>query len=607
MLSLPLLACSQPTFTANNVIPPYLGGFGYGANMGYFPPHYYDKELATLAHGTPDGKVPGVGVTTIRPGLYQYFLDYWGYDIRLPTFRYYDSIGLKNTVAIIGFPADKDRDPAYYCQGSQSELFKNLYEPIWDNGENGTPVNDNNPYALYCWKAATTYKGLIKIWEVWNEPDVDNGNGWKTPGMAGNWFENNPEPCETKLKSPVFFYNRLLRISYEVIKSVDPNSFIAVGGLGYPSFLDVICRNTDNPFDGTVSAQYPQTGGAYFDCMSFHSYPHIDNSMREWSNAVNGFVYNRHSDAAVDGLWRLRDKFNDVLKKYKYDNVNLPGKLWICSEFNIPRREFGDYIGSDQAQENFIVKSMVTAQMYKMAQMHIYSLADDKPADQATGEFSFMGLFRNLNNVSPFNGEINPVAFALKTTQNLLGGSKYDPVQTDRLKLPANIRGAAFVDDLGQYHYVLWAVTTKDQDETADAVYSFPDDFNLEYLDQKYWHFSQTGTHNVVNAKQVALTGSPSFFNTTQITNQYPKQPKMLPNPLKDGFGVYTFWMYDNEEATVEVFDSTGRLIHTLVNHETLVKGPQARLLDLSTQPRGTYVIRMDTRDSHESIRVVKN
>lgn len=80
------------------------------------------------------------------------------------------------------------------------------------------------------------------------------------------------------MKAPPF-YIRTLRISYEVIKSVDPDALVAVGGLGWPSFLDVICRYTDEPFEGGEEPdRYPLKGGAYFDCMSFDSYPHLDNS-----------------------------------------------------------------------------------------------------------------------------------------------------------------------------------------------------------------------------------------------------------------------------------------------------------------------------------------
>jgi hypothetical protein len=600
-------ACSQPSFTANDVVPPFTGGFGYGSNMGYFPPHFYDKELAALVRGTPDGQSGGAGVTAIRPGLYEHFLDYWGYDIRKDHFQYYDSIGLRNTMVIIGFPAARHRDPAFYCPGAQSELFKDMYEPIWDNGENGTPVNDDNPYALYCWKMATTYKGLIKTWEVWNEPDIDTGNGWLQPGQLGNWWENAPEPCETKLKSPAFFYIRLLRISYEVIKSVDPNSYIAVGGLGWPSYLDVICRHTDNPFDGSEDPDdYPLKGGAYFDCMSFHAYPHIDNSLREWSNDLNGFRNFRHSDAATDGIWRLRDKFRAVLERYGYDNVIYPEKIWICSEFNIPRREFGDYIGSDAAQVNFLIKTLVTAQMEGMAQMYVYSIADEKPEAEATNEYAYMGLFKNLENVAPHAAQPNSLAFAQKTTQKVLGNAKFDPVRTDALQLPAGVRGAAFRNTFGQYTYALWAVTDRDRDETATADYAFPAELGLQFLEAKPWHFSQTGARYLVNAKQVRLSGSPVFLTATLIGNNYPKQPKVVPNPALGGYATYEFWMFEEALARVEIFDASGKLVQKIVEQELLLEGPQARPLDLSASPSGVYFIRLSTPENVLSIPFVK-
>lgn len=606
ILILPSAACTQPTYTANDLVPAYNEPFGYGANMGYFPPHYYDMELATLAHGTPDGSVPGMGVTTIRPGLFEHFLDFWGYDIRKQHFKYYDSIGIKNVVAIMGFPGEAHRDAAYYCPGERSELFKNLYEPIWDNGENGTPVNDNNPYALYCWKAATTYKGLIRIWEIWNEPDVDNGNAWKERGMDGNWWENPPQPCETKLKSPAYFYIRLLRISYEVIKSVDPDALIATGGLGWPSYLDVIMRYTDNPFDGTESADYPRKGGAYFDVMSFHSYPHLDNSLREWSNAINGFRYFRHSDKAVDGIWALMDKFDTVLKAHGYDNSVYPEKYNICTEFNLPRKAFGEYMGSDDGQVNFMIKTLITAQMKKVIQMHVYALSDEKPASEANNEFSYMGLFENLNNLVPFQGKPNSVAWALKTTQEMLGDARFDPVRTDRLDLPANIRGAAFRTDLGQFTYVLWAVTNSDNDENVQATYNFPLELNIQHLEARPWNYSKNKVGQLVSARQVPLTGSPVFLRLTDVNNNFPKEPKFRPNPVTNGLGVYEFWMFEDTYASIELIDSGGRQVQLIATEESLLEGPHARFIDMSHYPQGTYFIKLSTPYSNQTIKLVK-
>ena len=48
--------------------------------------------------------------------------------------------------------------------------------------------------------------------------------------------------------------------------------------------------------------------------------------------------------------------FDEVLKTYGYGNGVHPEKLWICTEFNMPRKEYGEYIGSEDAQINFLIK-----------------------------------------------------------------------------------------------------------------------------------------------------------------------------------------------------------------------------------------------------------
>ncbi len=511
LLFLPHGACSQPT--AQDSVPCFDEPFGYGVNLGYFPPHFEDKALAALVHGTPDGAEAGTGINTIRPGLYAHFLEQWGYDARLPHFEYYKKIGLDNIVAIIGFPSEKQRDTILYDLKNPSALFRNLYEPIWDNGANGTPINENNPYAVYVWKMARMYKGLIKIWEVWNEPDYGlQGNEWKAKGQPGNWWENNPTPAETNLHAPIFGYIRTLRISYEVIKSIDPQALVAVGGLGWPPYLDAICRNTDNPDNGVVKDEFPLKGGAYFDCMSYHCYPHLDNSTRQWSNTLNGFKYTRHSDAAVAGLWQKKRDFDVVLNKHGFDNRIYPKKHWICTEYNVPRKRFGEYMGSDLAQINFVIKSLVTAQVQGVAQMHLYSLADDQPEATATGEFAYMGLFKNLNGVKKGAAEPNLEAFAVHTTALLLDSTRYDSIQTSRLNIPKDLDGAAFKKTNGQFVYVLWARTQTDLEETAQGSFTFPANMEPKKLRKYAWDYSKTRQSEVQEGKTVLLNGSPVFL-----------------------------------------------------------------------------------------------
>lgn len=606
LLLAPFLACTQAPATANEVMPPALGDFDYGVNMGYFPPEFYDKELAALVHGVPGEGSDGYGITSIRPGLFNDFLEFWGYDIRKPHFEYYDSIGLRNTVVISGYPSPQNRDSAFYCPGEQSRMFRDMYLPIWDNGAYGTPVNENNPYALYIWRAATTYKGLIKIWEVWNEPDFDTGNGHLPPGMPGNWWDQAPQPCETAIKAPPFFYIRALRITYEVVKSIDPEALVAVGGLGYPSFLDVICRYTDNPFTGEKDdTYYPFTGGAYFDCMSFHAYPHFNNSLRAWNDETGKFDHSRHSDAATAGIWKQRDAFRAVLDKYGYDGAKYPEKRWICSEFNIPRKTFGEYIGSEEAQVNFMIKTLVSAQQSGMAQMHVYSIADEPKTGPDHPEFGFMGLFKNLENVGVHQARPNALAYAIKTTRMLLDQHQFDATATAALALPENIGGAVFRK--GEHlTYILWAKTTLDRSETASAVYHFPPDLGLRFLEAKPWDYSRNNNAYLVNARQVYLTGSPVFLTETHITNDYPKQLKVSPNPAPEGMALAEFWIFAEAPSSLEVFDGNGRLIQTLIDREKLIEGPHARLINLSAFPNGTYFVRLATPDNNNTVRVLK-
>ena len=308
-------------------------------------------------------KSQGAGVKAIRTLLPEYFLTGWTYDIRKPTFQHYVNLDLADNTVVIGFPSLNSVDTIEHCTGSRSDLFRDLYVDIWDDGKSGTPVNDDNPYALYVYNTVTTYKDYVKFWQITNAPglDITAEKGWLPPGEPGNWWENDPEPCDLAMKAPIFHYIRMLRISYEVIKYVDPEAYVTVSGLGFPSFLDALLRNTDNPKNGAVTNGYPLTGGAYFDALGFNVYPFIDGSTSYYDLNSGGFVYERHSDAAVSSIPNNKNKFQQVLDKFGYDGTTYPNKHWVISECNIPRRPINGYIGSDEAQRNFIIKAYVSS------------------------------------------------------------------------------------------------------------------------------------------------------------------------------------------------------------------------------------------------------
>lgn len=517
----PLFSDAQINYTAQDTVPTYNDPFLFGSNLGYYTP-WDDKQLADIAAGDKTKRIPGVGVNSLRPTLPHKFLKRWGLDNKIDEFEYYTSLGIINNTVFIGYPDDEVRDWNRYSNCDEpSQLFKKMYEDIWiDEGNGSVRINDNNHYAKYVWDVVNLYKDHVKFWEIWNEPDLAHSDkAWRPPGDPnGNWWDENPDPCDYKIKAPIMHYVRMLRISYEVIKFIDPEAYVAIGGLGYPSFLDAVMRNTDNPNGGGVTADYPLGGGAYFDVMSYHSYPHIDGSLREWNNDIRDFDYYRHSDAAVDGLIAKQDEFKTVLENYGYNGRTYPEKIYIVTETNIPRREFDDYIGSSEAQRNYLMKAVVMAQQNDIEQLCVYDLGEKEKDWQASGSFDLMGLYESLEHDGPYEQQETDAGYAYKTTSDLLKNHIYDPTQTELLGLPEEIRGGAFRNKFTNQHtYILWAKTDRDRDETASARYDFPEGLELGDLRRFQWNISETGIFDTIPDTQIELDGTPVFLRPTRI------------------------------------------------------------------------------------------
>ena len=510
---------SIPNYTANDFILDYNEPFLPGVSLGYFPP-WSDTDLADIAAGNPEKGVDGVGIKTIRPSLPEDFLETYGYDVRLNEFQHYRNLKLKDNTLIVGFPSEAHRDPNFYCEDHQSELFANLYSDIWDNGENGTPINDSNYLALYLYRMVNLYKDDVKFWEIWNEPGFDYtfATGFLPPGSTGNWWESNPDPCDYKLRAPIFHYVRTLRIAYEVIKYIDPDAYVTMASVGYQSFLDAVLRNTDNPNDGSVTSEYPLGGGAYFDVVTIHSYPHFDGTLRYWDQDTASFVYSRHSDKAAGGIARTKGLYQETLATHGYDGNTFPEKKWIITEINIPRKEFGEFIGGEEVQVNYMIKAYIEAVKNDILTMHIYDMAESHTLETAVNEFQVMGLFQRLFEFYPYNHTTNQVAYALKTTSDLLYTSTYDVQKTNELQLAEGVSGAAFLDKNGQYTYVLWAATSVDKSEDVSAIYSFPEMMNIASLEKRIWDFGQTQNVETIDPNNISLDARPIFLTDINQT-----------------------------------------------------------------------------------------
>jgi hypothetical protein len=608
---------SQINFTANDFgqVPPYNGFFMYGTNMGYYGPSWDNHTLANIAAGNPALNVPGVGSKSFRIPLPEEFVEYWGYDVAIGQYNYYSTLGIKDNTLFLNDPAPWHQDPSFYngCN-VQSVIWSNLYTPIWDGGANGTPVNENNYYALYVYKIVTRYKNWNKFYEILNEPDYDlSGNAWKNRGEAGNWWDNNPNPCHLyNMRAPIFHYIRMLRISYEVIKSVDPTAYITVGGLGYPSFLDAILRNTDNPNGGAVTAEYPLKGGAYFDVLSFHNYPMY--GLSYWDNSIPGFAYKRHSDAAVEKFIELKTSMQTVLATHGYNNTSFPQKHFICTENNIPSKEIDGYIGSEEAEKNYVMKALVESQRNDIRQFYLFTLGDAKHDYEAATGYELMGLYKKLEGRGPLSNNGNygqqykDAGIGFRTTSEQLLNYRFDNARTAAMALPATIGGAAFRNDAGKYRYVLWAKTTVDRSENASATYSFPASSGFPLLLYKRdWNHSVTGITASIQSTGIALSGSPIFLEDNlqivplrepdSVRREAEKKLSLIvyPNPASKNASL-RFTLTSPTKVRIDILDVQGKLVKQLPVSSQLSSGTHTiPLTGIESLPSGVYYCRFET------------
>lgn len=562
------LVIGQVNFTARDQVTPYTGRFRAGINMGYYP-GWSNQELANISAGNAAIGQKGIGARTTRQSLPEIALDFYGYDLLAPDFVHFSSVGMGEYVALVGAPAPQHQDYAQHCPGVFSNMFANLYLPIWDGGANGTPYNDDNYFAAYMFKVVSKYKDQVRFWEIWNEPGLDlTGNlGWRGPDYPGNWWTADPNPCDIILHAPVEQYVRTLRIAWEIIKTVAPEDYVCLGSVGYFSMMDAVCRNTDNPNGGAVSPEFPFGGAAYFDCVIYHAYPHFDGST---TNFDAGF-FERHSDVAAEGLIKFRDNYQNVLTNYGYDGVQFPKKEWVVTEVNAPRKAFtGTYFAGDLQQINYVPKVFITAKINKVHQLHFYQLVDQQTDAAANYEFHLMGMYKKFDNTLPYNQQVNNEGKVLKTVSDLITNSDYDAAQTAAMNVPANARGYAFKRNDGSFVYALWAYTTEDLSEQASASYSFPGGLGLVDLVKYNWDWSYSGQTSIVSSQNIQLDATPVFFTKSTGTNSCDISAvvnNIVCNnnntPDNSADDTWTFSMTTTGVNTSAGWNSTGSLITT--------------------------------------------
>jgi len=120
------------------------------------------------------------------------------------------------------------------------------HQPYWA-GEytNGPPANYAD-FGDFVYALASRYKGRIRAYEIWNEPN-----------LSREWGERPPNPAE---------YTALLKIGYQRIKEADPHAMVISAGLTPTSRWDHVAV----PDVEFLKGMYAAGAKPYFDVLGAH-------------------------------------------------------------------------------------------------------------------------------------------------------------------------------------------------------------------------------------------------------------------------------------------------------------------------------------------------
>lgn len=290
--------------------------------------------------------------------------------------------------------------------------------PTWATDRaTSTAVPPMDVWGEFVYKIATQYKGRIKHWIIWNQPEVTD------PASPSHTWDGNEED-----------YYRLLKEAYLKIKAVDPEMQVHLAGLTYTWDYNQGNRQYLARLLDVIMAD-PQAANEnyYFDAVSYHIYY----SPRQVLNILTDV--------------------RSILDSYGLSHK----PIWI-NETNAPPSE--DYIESNIApspfkitleeQSAFVIQAFAMALAGGAERVAFYKMRNERPASDPVEPY---GLLRSDNSRRPaFN------AFQVVTTH-------FSGVQnTTWLQL-----GDVYVITLdrgGQTATVLWNTATAPTIFTLNAI-----------------------------------------------------------------------------------------------------------------------------------------
>jgi hypothetical protein len=224
--------------------------------------------------------------------------------------------------------------------------------------------------------------GLVRAWEIWNEPDLDNPN-W------GAWI------------APLEEYFTILRAGYEAAKRADPAAFVVNGGLAGGR------RATWERF---LKHRFPDGKSAldFTDALNFHHY--FGNQPPERNRSNTNINWGQGGATPAEEEMSFSERLA-ALKAWR--DANAPGKpIWLTETGWDSLR--GKNRVTEAQQARYLVRALFLCVAAGLDRVDIY-----REDDGATGEvYSTCGLLRHDGTTKPsycavanFNEELAAAKF----------------------------------------------------------------------------------------------------------------------------------------------------------------------------------------------------
>ncbi|MEL6150221.1 MAG: hypothetical protein AAGK74_02320 [Chloroflexota bacterium] len=373
---------------------------------------------------------------------------YWSDVERTPnsyTWEPHDRLFAANRRAGLETNAILMNTPGMYRAGDGG--ITGVFEPVFSDGTDtpgaGKTINPNNPWAEYVFAAVNRYKpgGTlsqqegwtvgegIRVWEMWNEPDL--GLFWS--GGKVN-------------------YARLQKVGYLATKHADPGARVMFGGLAYGNpDTDDWLADVLRIHDGDPGAR---ATGYYMDIVGLHSY----NDARR-----TGLVINRVKDTLA-GYGLATPIWLNEFGVPVWDDY--PGPIWAANEPGSRTLR-----ATQEQQAAYAVQASAYAFAAGAEKIFWHQLYDDcgnspgnHSPDERRGGDAF-GFFRNPADMTCYSQHPNPGTPRLSATAYQMVSRVFGSGDLSESQVSRNADGSVFIrfQKAEERITVMWSERTEEQ------------------------------------------------------------------------------------------------------------------------------------------------